>query len=95
MNVGPWQRLTPLVVIGLLATACARRPVTPGGDGPCVNGGRRCAAAAAGQPARSPRPSTLNQERAYPCRNRESGKPDICFDTDLGRRNRDRLGQPP
>ncbi len=92
MALGVWRLVTPMLLVGLVATACARRPVAPGGDGPCVDGGRRCAAAAAvARPTPAP---SLHQERAYPCRNRESGESDICFDTDLGRRNRDRLGLP-
>jgi hypothetical protein len=79
-----------LLLSGLLASACARQAAAPTGDGPCLDGGRRCAAAAA---ADRPAPAaTVRGERAYPCRNRESGQADICFDTDLGRRNRGQLG---
>lgn len=93
MVVGAWRLTSLMVLCGLVVTACAPRPVGPAPDGPCLDGGHRCAAAAAAD--RPARPPTLQQERAYPCRNRESGQPDICFDTDLGRRNRGRLGLTP
>ena len=79
-----------LLLSGLLATACGRQAIAPTGDGPCLDGSHRCAAAAA---ADRPAPAaTVRGERAYRCRNRESGQADICFDTDLWRRNRGRLG---
>ena len=81
-----------LLLLSLLVAACARPPIAPAGDGPCLDGGRRCAAAAAGAADRPAPPTTLRRERAYPCRNRESGQADICFDTDLGQRNRGQLG---